>query len=94
MHLLLFNFFKPSLHEPPNRIAKKQADGGFPDLAICRGRLGVTGPGDLAELVLTNHDGQYDFAARASLAQHAGTLGCRHRHWWSPMTIEIRYGGQ
>jgi len=30
-----------------------------------------------------------DFAARASLAQHAGPLGCRHRHRWSPMNIEI-----
>jgi hypothetical protein len=25
-------------------------------------------------------DGQHDLPARASLAQHAGTLGCRHRH--------------
>jgi predicted aldo/keto reductase-like oxidoreductase len=31
---------------------------------------------------------------RASLAQNAGTLGCRHRHWSCPMNIEIRYGGQ
>jgi hypothetical protein len=24
-------------------------------------------------------------------AQNAGTLGCRHRHWWSAMNIEISY---
>jgi hypothetical protein len=23
-------------------------------------------------------------SVRASVARHAGTLGCRHRHWWSP----------
>jgi hypothetical protein len=56
-----------------------------------RGRLAAPGPSDLQELVLTHHDSQHDFAARASLAQHAGTLGCRHRHWWSPMNIEISY---
>jgi hypothetical protein len=32
--------------------------------------------------------GQHDLAARASLAQHAGTLGCRHCQW-CPMNIEI-----
>jgi hypothetical protein len=60
--------------------------------AFISGKCLASGPGDLAEFVLTNQDGQYDFAARASLAQHAGTLGCRHRHWWCPMNIEISYG--
>ena len=82
-----------SLREPPGRVAQEQADGGFPVLAIRRGRLGVARSGDLGEFVLTYHDRQNDFAARASLAQNAGTLGCRLRHWWSPVTIEIRYGG-
>jgi hypothetical protein len=44
------------------------------------------------QFVLTHHNGQHGFAGRASLAQHAGTLGCRHRHWRCPMNIEIRYG--
>jgi hypothetical protein len=82
-----------SLHQSPDRVAQEQADGGFAILAIRRGRLGVTGSSDLSEFVLTDYDGQYDLPARASLAQHAGTLGRRHRHWWSPMSIEIRYGG-
>ena len=33
-------------------------------------------------IVLTHHDGQHDFAGRASLTQRAGTLGCGPRHWW------------
>jgi hypothetical protein len=44
------------------------------------------------QFVLTHHNGQHGFAGSASLAQHAGTLGCRHRHWWCPMDIEISYG--
>jgi hypothetical protein len=80
------------LHELPGRVGQEQADGRFPALAICRGRLGVACPSDLGELVLAHHDGQHDFAVLASLAQHAGTLGCCYRHWWSPMNIEISYG--
>jgi hypothetical protein len=30
--------------------------------------------GDLGQFVLTHYNGQHDFAVRASLAQHAGTL--------------------
>jgi hypothetical protein len=44
------------------------------------------------QFVLTHHNGQHGLAGSASLAQHAGTLGCRHRHWRCPMNIEIRYG--
>jgi hypothetical protein len=77
--------YPSSLRQPPDRIAEEQADGCFPALAIRRGGLGVTGPGDLGEFVLTHHDGQHDFPGCASLAQHAGTLCCGHRHWWSPM---------
>jgi hypothetical protein len=61
--------------------ARKKPTAASRPYAICRGRLGVTGPSDLGELVLTHHDSQHDYAGRASLAQHAGTLGCRHRHW-------------
>jgi hypothetical protein len=78
-----------SLHQSPGRVAEEQADGGFPVLAIGRGCLGITCARDLGEFVLTHHDAQYDFAACASLAQHAGALGSRHRHWWCPMNIEI-----
>jgi hypothetical protein len=42
--------------------------------------------------VLAEHDGKYDFAARASLAQYTGTLGCRHRHWLVPMSIKKSRG--
>ena len=81
-----------SLRQSPDRIAKEHADGGFPAPAVRRGRLGVPGSGDLREFVLTHRDGQYDFADRPSLAPNAGTLGCRHRHWWCPMNIEINDG--
>jgi hypothetical protein len=60
-----------SVHQPPDRVGQEQADSRFPVLAIRRGRLGVAGPGDLGEFVLTHHDGQQDLAVRASLAQHA-----------------------
>ena len=79
-----------SVHRPPDHVAQEQADRRFPVLAIGRGCIRVTGPGDLGELVLTHHDAQHDFVGRASLAQHAGTLGCRHRHWWCPVKHRLR----
>jgi hypothetical protein len=88
----ILNRRSQSLYQSPGRVAEEQADGGFPVLAIRRCCIRVTGPGDLGELVLTRHDGQYDLAVRAPLAQHAGTLGCRYRQWWCPMNIEISYG--
>jgi hypothetical protein len=54
---------------------------GFVPAALRR-RLGAAG----------RRGGKCSATGRA-LAQHAGALGCRHRHWWCSMNIEIRYRG-
>jgi hypothetical protein len=47
---------EPSLHEPPDRVAKEQVNSRFLGFAIRRGRLGAAASGYLGEFVLTEHD--------------------------------------
>jgi hypothetical protein len=81
-------------HQPPRGVAQEQADGRFPVLAVRRDRLGVAGPGDLGEFVLTHHNGQHGFAGRASLRAARGTARLPSSPLVVPMNIEIRYAGE